>query len=263
VVEDIELLEREEESLRREKSSRMQAQLLQDILTHDIRNYVQISKSSAELLREQQQQQSQVSPLLDSIVRAADNTGDLIDRTKKLARIISQDAELHRFDLPSSIENSVRLITEANREKKILVSYSPPDLRVGPGEDVLADELLDEVFTNILSNSVRYTDGREVPIEIGLEEVSEVDGVDDDSNDFNGEKVRYWKVTIADRGRGIPDNMKSKVFTRYQNTASGSGLGLSIVYALVVQRYRGRVRIEDRVAGDPSKGTRVEVLLPR
>jgi signal transduction histidine kinase len=38
------------------------------------------------------------------------------------------------------------------------------------GAEVLADELLDEAFTNILSNSVRYTDGNEVPIEVEFEE---------------------------------------------------------------------------------------------
>jgi signal transduction histidine kinase len=57
--------------------------------------------------------------------------------------------------------------------------------------------------------------------------------------------------------------MKSKVFTRFQTAATGSGLGLSIVYALVVQRYGGRVRIVDRVSGDASKGIRMKVWLPR
>ncbi|HXZ23420.1 MAG TPA: ATP-binding protein, partial [Methanomassiliicoccales archaeon] len=40
-----------------------------------------------------------------------------------------------------------------------------------------------------------------------------------------------------------------------------TGLGLAIVRALV-ERYRGRVWIEDRVAGDYSKGARFVVELP-
>ena len=43
--------------------------------------------------------------------------------------------------------------------------------------------------------------------------------------------------------------MKEKAFTRYQNSASGSGLGLSIVYTLVVDRYSGRVRVLDKSEG--------------
>jgi signal transduction histidine kinase len=41
------------------------------------------------------------------------------------------------------------------------------------------------------------------------------------------------------------------------------GLGLSIVYALAVVKYSGMVEVTDRVKGDFSKGTRVEVWLPK
>jgi signal transduction histidine kinase len=55
--------------------------------------------------------------------------------------------------------------------------------------------------------------------------------------------------------------MKEKIFTRYLGTASGAGLGLSIVHALVVERYSGKVAITDRVEGDYTEGTKVEVWL--
>ena len=35
------------------------------------------------------------------------------------------------------------------------------------------------------------------------------------------------------------------------------------VYALVVERYGGKVLIKDRVDGEPAKGTRVELWLPK
>jgi signal transduction histidine kinase len=259
--EGIDLLLKEKAALERERSNLNQIQLLQDILTHDIRNYVQISKGSAELLREQQ---NIVSPLLDSIERAADNTGDLVEKTKRLARIMTQSIQLRPVDLRSSIEKSVRLITEANRDKKVLVTYSPPDLHANPGAEVLADELLDEAFINILSNSVRFTDGDEVPIEIELKETgNDAGALESGGQEEGGKSSGFWKVSITDRGEGIHDDRKSKVFTRYQNTATGSGLGLSIVYALVVGRYGGKVRIVDRIPGEYAKGTRLEVWLRR
>ena len=49
--EEVELREREEVVLERERRARKAAELLQDILAHDIRNYNQISMTSAELLR--------------------------------------------------------------------------------------------------------------------------------------------------------------------------------------------------------------------
>ena len=120
---------------------------------------------------------------------------------------------------------------------------------------MLADNLLEEAFTNILSNSVNYTETDEVPVEVQVEETEEAI--------LDGKRMPYWKITFTDHGKGIPDKMKDKIFTRYLNTATGAGLGLSIVYALVVERYSGKVTITDRVKGDYAKGTKVEVWLPK
>ena len=201
--------------------------------------------------------------MLDSIERATDSTGDLIEKTKALARIVDQSPELHTMDLKNPIEQSVELIIEANPKRKIMVAYSPSDLDFSQKPIVLADELLGEIFTNVLSNAVRYTKGREVPIEISVTEVSGPDRqVDPSLNQITNDSTQFWKITIADNGKGIPDDLKKKVFTRYQHGSGGSGLGLSIVHTLVT-RYHGVLRIGDRVAGDYTKGTSVEILLPR
>jgi signal transduction histidine kinase len=239
------------------EQNRSTSELMQDILSHDVRNFTQVSKASAELLREELLDRHP-SPLLDSIERAADNTRDLIERMKKLTKIVNQATELCPIELSGSIERAVRVITDANPDKRIAVSHNLPSIHSSLPARVRADELLDEVFVNILSNSAKYTDGNEVCIEIHLEEFG-LDG----HGQGDSKNGQYWKVAISDSGRGIKDDVKKTVFTRYQKSASGSGLGLSIVYALVVGRYGGRVRVQDRVPGDYSKGTRMEVLLPR
>ena len=75
--------------------------------------------------------------------------------------------------------------------------------------------------------------------------------------------MRCGKLSVSDKGRGIPDNQKNALFRRYLETATGSGLGLSIVHALVTERYGGTVALKDRVEGDFTKGTTAEILLPR
>jgi len=107
------------------------------------------------------------------------------------------------------------------------------------------------VFANVLSNSVNYTETDDVPVEIRVDEAT-----------VEGKPGRYWKVISTDQGKGIPDEMKDKIFDRYQKTASGSGLGLSIVYALAVERYSGNIKIANRVEDDYTKGTRIEIWLP-
>ena len=58
-------------------------------------------------------------------------------------------------------------------------------------------------------------------------------------------------VSVEDTGPGIQDEVKGKLFTRFERGMArgrGEGLGLFIVRTLV-ERYGGKVRVEDRVPG--------------
>ncbi len=71
-------------------------------------------------------------------------------------------------------------------------------------------------------------------------------------------------VTIDDNGPGIPDEMKRRLFNRFERgttPTSGKGLGLYLVRKLV-EGYGGHVWVEDRVQGDHSQGSRFVVVLP-
>jgi len=72
-------------------------------------------------------------------------------------------------------------------------------------------------------------------------------------------------VQIADNGKGIPPNLRRKIFGRFvrlglelEREKPGTGLGLHIVRTLV-KRLRGRVRVRD---GVEDCGTVFEVQLP-
>ena len=286
---EVDLILGAEDATSRERRSRKTAELLQDILSHDIRNYNQISMTSAELLRVRLQENAELlkkatmlvsdvlkddrskegsatkkklrgylgqiakfpgdaDKLIVTMIRAINGSTDLIERAKKLGSIVSQEeVHLHPVDLEGSIRKSMDLVVDAHPLRSISPSFS-----VMPGARVLADEMLEEVFTNILSNSVNYTERDEVPVEIKVEAVS-----------LEERPGTFWKTTFTDHGKGIPDEFKEKVFERYHKTASGKGLGLSIVYALAVERYSGKLKITDRVAGDLTKGTKIELWLPK
>jgi signal transduction histidine kinase len=69
-------------------------------------------------------------------------------------------------------------------------------------------------------------------------------------------------LTVSDEGRGIPPEVKAKVFDRFESHALGSrhrgvGLGLSIVRSLV-ELHGGHVELESA----PGQGTRVTCTLP-
>lgn len=55
---------------------------------------------------------------------------------------------------------------------------------------------------------------------------------------------RYIKVTVADRGSGIPDEIVTRIFDPYFTTKPlGSGLGLAISYS-VIKRHGGILQLE-------------------
>ncbi len=242
-----ELREAERAARQREEASRRRAELMQDILTHDIRNFNQVTRLNAELLQDQVTDKDSKKRVA-AILKSVDGSSRLIERTKKLGNILSAlSVDLAPVSVKSSLERSLSLVRKGNPERKLLVESRAKG-------KVLGDPLLDEVFTNLLTNSVRYTEGDPVRIRVDQKEAKL------DSEDGK-DSVACWKLTFTDWGRGIPDPMKPTVFRRYLETAKGSGLGMSIVHALVSERYGGRVEVRDRVEGDHTQGTKVEVWL--
>jgi signal transduction histidine kinase len=67
------------------------------------------------------------------------------------------------------------------------------------------------------------------------------------------------EVVVDDDGAGVPEESRDRIFEPFFTTkAKGSGLGLSIVHAIVTQ-HAGRLRVED----SPEGGARFVVTLPR
>ena len=153
-----------------------------------------------------------------------------------------QSVKLFRRNLLESINNSYSLVIKANPSKKVSNQLSVSADHFA----VMGDDFLDEIFINIYSNAVKYTDSEEVKLNTVIE----------DAKDF-------WLVKVIDQGRGIPEEAKYNVYDRYSRSAKGSGLGMSIARALIVDRYAGRIAVRNRIEGDYSKGTLVEIWLPK
>ncbi|HJX04712.1 MAG TPA: HAMP domain-containing sensor histidine kinase, partial [Thermoplasmata archaeon] len=116
---------------------------------------------------------------------------------------------------------------------------------------VMANQYLFDVFYNVLSNAIKFDSSSRVKVDVFASEEK-------------GTAGDHWLISIVDRGRGIPDDRKKVVFERFATGVTGVkgfGLGLSIVKA-VVDSYRGRIWVEDRMQGDFTKGTVFKITLP-
>jgi signal transduction histidine kinase len=115
----------------------------------------------------------------------------------------------------------------------------------------LVNELLSEVFENIIMNSIIYNRNEVVQIEIIISKV-------------NISYKNFVKIEFKDNGMGIEDDRKGKIFQNVHiksKHSKGMGIGLSLV-AKLIELYDGEIWVEDRINGDSSKGSNFTILIP-
>jgi PAS domain S-box-containing protein len=242
---DISMVKESEEALKREKSH---SDMYLDLMAHDINNLNQVAIGNLEIAIDVlQHKKAEGREILEFLQRSLDslcNQTALIKNVKTLQQLKSEQQRYEEIDLGE-------IITEAARDypkvpgKEVTLEYQKPE-----GCLVKANQLLKAVFVNLIGNSVKHSLG---PVRIWITV---------DSTLENGKK--YYEVSVADDGPGIPDDMKAHLFQRFKSesaSATGHGLGLYLVKA-IVKDFGGRVRVEDRVPGDYSRGAKFVVLLP-
>ena len=224
------------------------SRFLSDIVAHDINNYNQAITSYLQLAIADCGGKERMSTYLERASTAAWGISEMIRRAHRLLKIEEEGAEnLGPLELGEVLRESVDEVMRDYPEKDVKI-----DLKLGNHRYfTMGNELAEDIFTNILSNAVDYDPHDKVVVEVTVGE-------------FMVEATKYWCVSIADNGIGIPDSKKKVVFGRFRGGEAivpGSGLGLSIVRA-IVEAYRGIVWVEDRVPGEPMKGSVFRVALP-
>ncbi|MFY1644016.1 ATP-binding protein, partial [Methanoculleus bourgensis] len=77
------------------------------------------------------------------------------------------------------------------------------------------------------------------------------------------ERREEVEVSVEDTGPGIPDTVKMDLFHRFgkgECRLAGAGLGLYIC-RMLIERYGGRIRADDRVRGEPGCGAAIRFTL--
>jgi signal transduction histidine kinase len=190
------------------QDAKAQAELHPDLMSHDIINMSQIGIGFLEMsLGRLEGQSDETKGYLTKTLEALESSTRLIKNVGKLQRAGEGDLRITRVNVGEVI-------------RELLSKYSTTagsDIRINyRGNDcfVMANDLPTDVFSNIIGNAVKHSQGP-LAIDIGVKKVRE------DSND-------YCVVGVEDNGPGIPDSLKLRLFTRFQRgatKASGRGLG--------------------------------------
>jgi two-component system sensor histidine kinase BarA len=224
------------EALVRERTAELEdanrvANLYLDIMIHDINNANTIAIGYTRFLVDalDGERREEAEKMLSRL----EQSSEIIGRVVTLRRAQESGTALTRVDLDRVIR------AQAATLPALSIRYE------GRPVAVLADDLLPEVFANLLGNAGKFG-GPDVEITVRVEE--------------RGKEV---VVSVEDTGPGIPDAMKVQLFNRFQRGESmmtGAGLGLYIC-RMLVERYGGRIWMEDRVEGRPECGAAIRFTL--
>jgi signal transduction histidine kinase len=164
-----------------------------------------------------------------------------------LLALASLDAENRPFEpRPYRLDKQIRDIILASEPqwtgKAIELDVSLAEITI-----TADDELLSEVWINLLSNSIKFTpEGGRICVELGQQDGRVVFG-------------------ISDTGIGISEQDQAHIFERFfkadksrtRSNGGGSGLGLSIAQK-IVEMHQGTIAVKSTLG----QGTTFRVLLP-
>jgi signal transduction histidine kinase len=165
-----------------------------------------------------------------------------VNNTDRLMRLINDILDLEKFDYGKLEMNrracdSGELIRQAGAEMRALAQKHEIELKLGDSNDmILADaDRMVQCLTNLISNAIKFSDAG---------------GVVHVDAHIAGSDLCF---AVADRGRGIPANMRESIFERFHQVDAsdsrkkgGTGLGLAICRT-IVQQHGGRIWVESNV----------------
>ncbi|KLK88564.1 histidine kinase [Methanoculleus sediminis] len=214
-----------------EECNRM-ATLYLDIMGHDINNANNVANLYADLLHAELEGGPEVE-LLGKARKGLTKSIEIVHNVNTIQQVQGGVPSLRPLDLDSVIR------AEIERSSVTGITYS------GTTATVLADDLLSEVFANLIGNAAKHG-GPAVETTVRVEE--------------RGEEAL---VSVEDTGPGIPDAIKVRLFERLvrgTHGAAGTGLGLYIC-RMLIERYGGRIWADNRVEGCPECGTAIRFTL--
>ena len=178
------------------------------ILRHDIANDLQIITGALDIFEENGDKK-----FLFMVKKASQKSVALIRNLKEIEEVSAGDKQFELLNMKGLLDG--------------VISKHTAEFNVSGDCVVMADKAMSSVLDNIISNAIIH--GNASKVDIGI--ISQ-----------NG----TCKISIADNGTGIPDEVKSRVFDEgYKYGKKGhTGFGLYIARK-TVERYDGTIWVED------------------
>ena len=232
------------------RSAFNRASFYKDILAHDMNNILQGIMSGTQLLTSyfsKTVNQEKVSYLSEMITNLIMRGARLITNVRKISQLEESKQFIHSIEIVHFLNKSIESLKGAFPQKNISIDISSFKKQFF----LQANELIQDVFDNLLINAVRHNQNSQIEIQVKISEVKEFG-------------INMVKLEFVDNGNGIEDIRKKQIFLRGNKEdkyISGMGLGLSLVVR-IVESYNGKIWVEDKIKRDYTKGSNFILIIP-
>jgi len=217
----------------------LQADFIQNV-SHEIRTPLSAIEGYAKLLNSEnltEEAREYTLRIFEAAKRLSYLTGNIL----KLSKLENQQiiSEKHIFSLDEQLRQTILLLEPVWGKKDLEIDIDFPEVNFLGNE-----ELLFQVWTNIISNAIKFTPkGGSISIKL--------------------EKDLYQiSVIVQDSGIGMTEDVKARIFDRFyqgekNRNAEGNGLGLALVKK-IIDLCDGKIEVDSQ----PDYGSVFTVRLP-
>ncbi|MBK8363981.1 MAG: HAMP domain-containing protein [Bacteroidetes bacterium] len=222
------------------------------IASHDLQEPLRKIQTFSQLIIHDRDNTEMVSRYLEKINSSANRMQQLIQEVLNFSRISRAEEAFVPVDLNKTIESLLIDFELLIREKKATINFSGlPVIRGIPLQ-------LSQLFSNLMSNSLKYTE-RDPLITISCRDIT--------SEELNSypdlnQNSSYICISVEDNGIGFDPQFNEKIFSIFQRlhdkqSYSGTGIGLALCKK-IVENHGGKIEGHGKV----NNGSRFNVILP-
>ncbi len=227
--------------------------LVLNIIRHDIPNYLNIINMALESLELTNKLGEKEKSFLKIAQSNTTHTISILEELRDLSRLEDPMGKLEKIEIITTLEDCIKEISSMFPEKTLQPEFN---IEVPRNNTIIwANKLLAEIFLNVLTNAIKFTESSLVEVKIQI-------------TDFIDER-EYIQIKFDDFGSGIPPEIIEVLFNRAERLKRGwkakkgsTGLGVTIIKSLV-DIFGGEVFFLNRVKEDWTKGTSVILRFPQ
>lgn len=199
-------------------------EFLHSLLRHDLKNKVGIIQGYLKLI-EDEEDQEEIDSLVKKAKKVAREEKSIIDKVETIREV--QKLDTHEINVKKIIENVIEELERVSDD----FEFEIKTVSDSPSTKVMGGPVIRELFTNLIQNSIKHSEGSKVKVKIE-------------------EKEESIRCSVEDDGKGIPEDMRDKLFEKgyKKGDSAGSGLGMYLVRE-ILNRCRGSISVKDSEMG--------------